>query len=65
MAREVNHERRLWKGEVVTLIGPAGRGKSQIRDGFGFTHNVSNRDLKTLRDDDNRRSFRTVEDGNT
>jgi hypothetical protein len=63
MAREITHERKLWKGEVVTVLGKSGR-KTSIRDTYGFTHEVPSRELKALREDDPRRAFKTVEDGN-
>ena len=49
-------ERALWRGEVVTVIERKLR-KVKIRDEFGFVEEVSKRDVKKLREDDERRKF--------
>lgn len=58
MASDKTIERRVYKGNVVTVIGRGTRkGKTQIRDSYGFVHEVGNRELKPLNEDDTRRSY--------
>ena len=49
-------ERRVWKGEIVTVTHP-GKLTSDIRTANGFVYTVPTRQLKKLSADDERRLF--------
>lgn len=53
-----SHERRLWRGEVVTVTEWPRLGTvCWIRDSYGFAQKVRKRDTAKLRTDDERRTF--------
>lgn len=56
----MDRERATWRGEVVTVLERTATG-ARIRDAYGFTHTVAKRDVKPLREDDERRKFRAPE----
>jgi hypothetical protein len=55
-----DRERAVWAGQVVTVIS-RGLRTTEIRDQFGFVHEVRKREVSKLRDDDERGSFRAPE----
>lgn len=52
----MKRERALYRGEVVTVI-ERHLTSVTIRDQYGFTDTVSKRQVKRLREDDERREF--------
>lgn len=55
-----DRERALWLGEVVTVLDRKLK-NVEVRDSFGRTHIVAKRDVKPLREDDERKHFRAPE----
>lgn len=61
MPQEVERERVEHKGELVTVLN-RGRRTSTIRTAGGFVRDVPSKELVTLKDTDERKTFAAVID---